>query len=141
VVGKSQMGLLPVSRNILGKYSNNTASVSGFQGLGILSNSKNKDLSWEYIKYITSQEIQKSHLEEMPVWISVQNDPEVISNDKTMEIKAKQIASVHHRPKVPNYTEVSAIMQLYIYKALAGEMKPKEALDKAVSEINNLEIK
>lgn len=138
VVGKGKMGLLPISKDIVGKYEYNTASVSGFQGLGILSNSKNKDAAWEYIKFITSKEIQKTHLEEMPVWTSVQRDPDVLKKDETMEIKSKQIASVHHRPRVVKYTEVSAIMQKYIHSALKMEMSPKKALDKAVEEINNL---
>jgi len=139
VVGKAKMGLLPVSKEILGKYPDNTASVSGFQGLAISFNSKNKDASWEYIKYITSKEVQKAHLEEMPVWTSVQNDPEVLQKDEVMSIKSKQIASVHHRPKVAKYTEVSAIMQKYIHMVLDGQISsPKEALDKAVEEINNL---
>ncbi len=138
VVGKAKMGLLPVSKDVLGEYEYNTASVSGFQGLGILSNSNNKDAAWEYIKHITSKEIQKKHLEEMPVWTSVQRDPEVLEKDSTMEIKSKQIASVHHRPRVVKYTEVSAILQKYIYSALKEEISPKEALDKAVEEINKL---
>ena len=32
VVGAGKMGLLPVSKDVLGKYTYDTASVSGFQG-------------------------------------------------------------------------------------------------------------
>ena len=138
VAGKAKMGLLPVSQEIIEKY-NNTASVSGFQGLGILSNSEYKKESWEYIKFITSKDIQKVHLQEMPIWTSVQNDPAVRKIDTVMDIKSKQIASVHHRPKVVKYTEISAIMQRYIHLALEGSMKPKDALDKAVEEIDTLQ--
>jgi len=37
---------------------------------------------------------------------------------------------------VPEYTKISKTMQKYIHKSLKGEMTPKEALDKAASEIN-----
>lgn len=138
IIGSGKMGILPVSEKVLGKYHFDTASVSGFQGLGVLNNSSNKEAAWEYIKHITSKEFQKQRLEEMPVWTSVQNDPDVLALDPVMEIKSKQISRVHHRPKVEKYTEVSAIMQRYIHLALEGEMEPKAALDKAVEEINRL---
>lgn len=138
VVGAGKMGLLPVSKKVLGKYHIDTASVSGFQGLGILNNSPNKEAAWKYIRHITSKEFQKQRLEEMPVWTSVQNDPEVLASDSTMDIKSKQISRVHHRPRVEKYTEVSAIMQRYIHLALTGQMEPKDALDKAAAEINRL---
>jgi len=138
VAGKCEMGLLPVSIKVIGKYDNNTVSVSGFQGLGILSNSKNKNEAWKYIKYITSPLVQKAFLQEMPVWKSVQNDSFVRKLDSTMDIKSIQIASVHHRPRVVKYPDVSSILQRYIHLALERKLKPKEALDKAVEEINNL---
>lgn len=136
VVGKAKMGLLPVSKSILAKKQ--TTSVSGFQGLGILSNSKNKDAAWKYIKFITSPIVQQAFLQEMPVWTSVQENTFIQKIDKTMKIKSKQIASVHHRPKAPKYPEVSFIIQKYIHQALKMKMSPKQALDSAVEEINKL---
>ena len=58
--------------------------------------------------------------------------------DPVMDIKAKQIANVHHRPRVPVYTETSSILQKYIHTALEMKMTPKEALDKAKAEIEAL---
>jgi len=135
VVGAGKMGLLPVSKDVLGKYPNDTASVSGFQGAAILANSKNKDAAWKYVRYITSPIVQRAYLTEMPVWTSVQTSAYAKMMDPMIDIKAKQIASVHHRPKVPPYPEISSILQRYIHLALEGRMKPKAALDKAKAEI------
>ena len=138
VYGEADTGLLPVSKSIIQKYKHDTASVSGFQGLGIMNNSPHKEAAWKYINFITSPEIQKAHLEEMPIWNSVQMDETVKKNDPIMDIKAKQIASVHHRPKVVNYTKISSIMQQYIHAALSKKINPSDALTKAADEIKTI---
>ena len=135
VVGAGKMGLLPVNKDVLGKYPDDTASVSGFQGAAILANSKHKEAAWKYVRYITSPIVQRAYLTEMPVWTSVQTSAYAKTMDPVIDIKGKQIASVHHRPKVPPYPEVSSILQRYIHSALAGKIKPKAALDKAKAEI------
>ncbi len=135
VVGAGKMGLLPVAKDVLGQYTYDTASVSGFQGAAILANSKNKEAAWKYVRFITSPIVQRAYLTEMPVWTSVQTSAYAQTMDPVMDIKAKQIASVHHRPKVPAYPEVSSILQRYIHSALTGKMEPKAALDKAKTEI------
>lgn len=138
VVDSGKMGLIPVAEDVLGKYKYNTASVSGFQGAAIMANSEHKDLAWKYIRFITSPVVQRGYLVEMPVWKSVQNSAYAQSNFPTIKIKAKEIASVHHRPRVPNYQEVSSILQRYIHQCLEGKYEPEEALDAAVKEIKNL---
>ena len=138
VVGQAKMGLLPVSEAELGKYPNDTASVSGFQGAAILANSNNKDAAWKWLRFCTSPILQRAYLTEMPVWTSVATSTYAGAMDPVMDIKAKQIANVHHRPRVPVYTETSSILQKYIHQALAMKMSPKEALDKAKEEIEAL---
>ena len=63
---------------------------------------------------------------------------ETKAKDPVIDVKAKQIANVHHRPKVANYPEVSSIMQKYIHVALEKKMAPKAAMDQAVKEIETL---
>jgi len=138
IVGQAKMGLLPVSESVLGKYKYNTASVSGFQGAAILANSNNKDAAWKWIRFSTSPIVQRAYLTEMPVWTSVATSTYAKQMDPTIDIKAKEIASVHHRPRVPDYTETSSILQRYIHQALEMKLSPKEALDKAKEEIEAL---
>jgi len=77
------MGLIPVAKSQAGKAE--TASVSGFQGAAIMANSRKKDLAWKYVKYITSPLVQRSYLQEMPVWNSVQESAYANMMDKTMD--------------------------------------------------------
>lgn len=138
IVGQAKMGLLPVSKDALGKYPNDTASVSGFQGAAILANSNNKEAAWKWLRFCTSPVLQRAYLTEMPVWTSVSTSAYAATMDPVMDIKSKQIANVHHRPRVPVYTETSSILQKYIHQALTMKMAPKEALDKAKAEIEAL---
>lgn len=138
IVGQSKMGLLPVAEDVLGKYPNDTASVSGFQGAAILANSNNQEAAWKWLRFCTSPIVQRAYLTEMPVWTSVATSGYAAKMDPVMDIKAKQIANVHHRPRVPVYTETSSILQRYIHQALQMKMSPKNALDKAKAEIEKL---
>jgi len=138
IVGQAKMGLLPVAKDVLGKYKYNTASVSGFQGAAILANSKHKEAAWKWLRFCTSPVVQRAYLTEMPVWKSVATSSYAKQMDPTMGVKAKEIASVHHRPRVPQYTETSSILQKYIHRALEMKMSPKEALDAAKAEIEKL---
>lgn len=138
IVGQSKMGLLPVAEDVLGKYPNDTASVSGFQGAAILANSNNQEAAWKWLRFCTSPIVQRAYLTEMPVWTSVATSGYAAKMDPVMDIKAKQIANVHHRPRVPVYTETSSILQRYIHQALQMKMSPKDALDKAKAEIEKL---
>lgn len=131
-IGK--MATLPVSKDVLSKYD--TVTVSGYQGIAVMENSQNKDLAWEYVKFVTSPEIQKRNTNELPIWKSLLEGEEIKKNIDNIEIRAKALSHSHHRPRVPEYTKISKTMQRYIHKALKGEMTPKEALDKAAAEIN-----
>jgi len=133
VVGAGKMGLLPVSKSAFGKYPNDTVSVSGFQGAAIMSNSRHKEEAWKYIRFITSPIVQRAYLVEMPIWKSVQESVYAKTMDPTMGVKSKEIASVHHRPKTPEYTEVSSILQRYIHRALEMKMKPAKKEIEAIS--------
>lgn len=137
-VGVAKMELLPVAEEVYDKHEYHSSSVSGFQGLAIMSNSRYPEEAWKYIQFITKPEVQKIHLEEMPVWLSIQNDPEIRAIDPAMEVKTKQMAGIHHRPKLVNYYEASTIIQKHIFLALKKELTPKQALDKAVEEISKL---
>lgn len=131
-IGK--MATLPVSESVKDKYD--TVTVSGYQGIAIMNNSKNKDLAWEYVKFVTSPEIQKRNTNELPIWNTLLKGEEIKNNIDNIDTRAKALSHSHHRPRVPEYTKISKIMQFYIHKALKGELEPKDALDKAVAEIN-----
>ncbi|MCL5677211.1 MAG: sugar ABC transporter substrate-binding protein, partial [Firmicutes bacterium] len=87
VDGKGVMATLPVSKGVYKEGSYETASVSGFQGMAIMANTKEKDLSWELVKWMTAPDFQAQHLEEMPVWTSVQTSAETKAKDLVIDVK------------------------------------------------------
>lgn len=135
VVEFSEMGLLPVSRGVEGKYTSNAVSISGFEGLAILSNSNVKQEAWQYIQFITSQKIQSSYFNHDNLWYNTLKSQETAEKDPYAKLLSKQLRGVLHRPVILNYVEVSGIMQKYIYRALEGKIEPEEALNRAVQEI------
>ena len=133
IAGKGEMGIIPISKSV----SRKTASVSGFQGLAITAASKDKDAAWKWIAFLTSPLVQRAYLFEMPIWTSVQTSKDTIMRDPMMTIKQTQLENVYHRPKLPNYADISAILQSYIYSALEGNLEPSDALEKAKTEIES----
>lgn len=131
---QGKMGLLPVTEG----DKQDTVSVSGFQGIGISADSVNKEAAWQWITFFTSPLVQRAYLVEMPVWTSVQSSDDVKMLVPDWNIKQTQLRSVIHRPRLENYTEVSAILQKYIYAALERQMEPSDALKQATEEVKEL---
>ncbi|BAS27132.1 extracellular solute-binding protein [Limnochorda pilosa] len=138
VAGEGEVGLLPVASQVYDPQRFFTVSVSGFQGLAIPANSRRQAEAWAFIRYVSSPEVQAQHLEEVPVWRSVREDPETLRRDPDMALKSVAIASVFHRPQLVRYQEVSAVLQRYLHLALEGRMSPRQALDLAAEAVRPL---
>ncbi len=134
IVGQGTIGLLPTSEDITTK----TASVSGFQGIAMTAKSEKKDAAWKWMKFFTSPLVQRAFLFEMPIWTSVQTSQDANMLDPMMAIKREQLVNVHHRPNIPNYFNISSVLQKYIHLTLKGRMEPTAALKQAKTEIEVL---
>ena len=116
-----------------------TGSVSGFQGLAVMANSKNIDAAWDWIAYATSPDIQSQHMEsEFPVWSSLQKSDAIKKINADAGFYATNLANVHHRPRVPNYQQVSTIIQEDVHKCLLQQISPEEATADMVKRIKAL---
>jgi len=136
IVDSARTGLIPPAEGV----SAPAGSISGFQGLAIMANSKNQDAAWKWIKFATNPEVQGQHLEsEFPVWTSVQNSEEEKRINPDAEFYATNLANVRHRPKVHNYPQVSTIIMENVHKCLLGEMTPEEATADMVTRIKALD--
>jgi hypothetical protein len=78
------------------------------------------------------------HLEEMSVWRQVWTEENTMREDPDIELKKKQIVQVHNRPIHPQYREVSALLQHWIYEALQRRVEPGRALQNAQRDIDRL---
>ena len=130
-----RVGLLPTAKGVAAP----AGSVSGFQGLAVMANSKNQDAAWNFIRFATSPEVQSEHLgSEFPVWSSVQKSDKLQEVNSDAQAYAVNLANVHHRPRVPNYQQVSAIIQEEVHRCLLGLNQPQAAADKMVERIQAL---
>lgn len=135
IIEVARVGVLPPAENIDAP----AGSVSGFQGLAVMANSQNQEQAWDFIKFATSAEIQSEHLEsEFPVWTSVQQSDMLKEINSDAEAYAANLANVHHRPRVPNYQQVSAIIQEEVHKCLLKQAEPEEATTFMVERISAL---
>jgi maltose-binding protein MalE len=72
----------------------------------------------------------------MPVWKEVWERPSTLKNDRYLGIKQQQIEGLQYRPAHPRYGEISAALQKWIFKALAGTVSPEQALREAQKSID-----
>lgn len=127
--------LIPVSETVKGRAAGNTASISGYEGLGVMSNSGNKDSAWAFIEFLSSPDFQQKHLDYMSVWKDVWSNSQTEKTDPYIKLKEQQIRGVVNRPVAVNYKKISGIIQNWIYKTLSGDISPDEALRTAQREI------
>jgi multiple sugar transport system substrate-binding protein len=140
VSNDAKVALIPVSESIYRKGAINSSSVSGFQGIGIMRQSRHPALAWSYIRKIASPENCRYFKEAFPIWLSVQNSNEWKSIDPLCELKQLELSSVHHRPALKNYDYTSRVLQKYLHLSLEQKLSPQEAMDKAVQEITQSKL-
>ena len=125
------LGLLPASETT----TIETASVSAFQGLGVIAKSAKKEAAWKWLKFSTSPLVQRAFMTEMPIWTSVQNNTDVNALDAQMTVKRTQLQNAAHRPKLPNYQQISGILQRHLLRVLQDGVASAEALAAAKAEM------
>jgi len=133
--GKARLALIPVSREIHDHVPTRSVSVSGFQGLAIMQNSRYPDEAWEFIRFVTSPGNSAFFADEIPLWSSVLNSEDTGRRDPYLEMKKIELSSLVHRPRLRDYHDISGIMQKYIHLALQGKMAPHESLNRAMRDI------
>jgi multiple sugar transport system substrate-binding protein len=128
---------IPVSESARAE-GKRTASICGFEGLGVLSRSAHKEAAWRFAQYLGSPEFQARHLEFMPAWKEVWDWETARLQDPFLPIKQMQIAGLHYRPVHPRYRQISDVLQHWISQALHGQVTPAEALRDAQVRIDQL---
>lgn len=142
VTGKIKMSLMPAFANSGVK----SATQDGSMGFSVAVESPVKEAAWEYVQYITSEDVQNrysAHL--LPIWqTSFEGDQlEVLksynpANETTVPMFSEQFPYSYVRPKVTFYPEASKALQLALQEALTKTKTPQEALDDAAAEWESL---
>ncbi|WGS65787.1 extracellular solute-binding protein [Marinitoga aeolica] len=136
IVNQGSLELIPVSERI--KNKKETVSISGYQGLAILKNSKNVKESIEILKKLTKKDFFKKFNYEIPPYKSMYK--EYINLKKGNDKKLIELDNVLNRPALIEYNKFSEILRRYIIMTLKGLLTPREALNKAQREIEEHEL-
>ena len=138
VAGKTGMAVTPRAAGQAAGY--------GVGGWGVSINAdssdKNAEIAWEFIKYMTSKDVQKDWMRNdgAPIRYSTLKDSELnkempwLSNILTVF----EEGDGDYRPRVPEYSQIQDILGLRINQAITHELGVKEALDLAAGEIKAL---
>ncbi len=123
-------------RALLPSGDGGSRSVIGGEDLVIFQNSKHPDEAWTFARWMLSEEPQKM-MAELGL---IPTNKAAAEAMKTMDIPfigeyVEQLETALPRTPIPQWGELEGIFNLALEKAIRGEMKPKEALDDAVKQI------
>lgn len=107
-------------------------------GLFINSDSNNKDLSWEFIKYMITREVNDTYVDTtgaIPLRASAAESEYV---KQSFVIQASLAASDTYvpNPNVPGWTQIRDELDVQIERALNGQISSEEALTAAAEAAN-----
>lgn len=137
VTGQVKMALMPAFAGSGVK----SATINGSMGFSVVAKSANPDEAWEFVKFLTSEEIQKKYAAHLlPVWEN-NYEGEALNallalnpaTPVTVPMFKEQIPYSKVRPKVPYYSEGSKALQLALQEALTGQKTAQQALDDAAA--------
>ena len=139
IVGKNGVVLAPVAEGMEPTY--------GFGGWGLAINDdisdEEKEASWEFIKWITSPEIQKELVLAGAGGVmrkSTTADKDVIEKYPFMSVIDESFMNGDgdYRPRIPQYPEIQDILGTAVNAVLVGDEDPKAALDDAQKKAERL---
>ncbi len=115
-------------------------STIGGWNLMLTKNSSHKKEAVEFMKFFLnkkSQEILYSVGSYLPVTNELYSDSAFISKYPDLIFNKKLLNEGLLRPKLVNYTKISDILSHFLRLTIAGELDPKEAMEKTQYEISN----
>jgi len=141
----------PKQSKVVGKIGYSpipSGTVTGSSEIGhwlvaIPAGAKHKELAFDFIHWATSAKKQKEYALTMgtpPTRMSVFTDPELTQKPKFKYFLVLKdcIANSTPRPRISNWNEVENTFGIYLSKAVAGEISPKEALAQSQVEVEKL---
>jgi len=133
VVGNVDIALAPVTEGMEPKYG------FGGWGIGINADSDEPDAAWEFIKWLSTPEIQKEWIRNdgAPIRRSTLEDPELIAEYPWFPIlmEAFENGDGDYRPRIPEYSIIQDALGSAVNAYLVGEMSAEEALEQAQAQV------
>jgi len=137
VVGKFAVAPLP-GPNGLG------SSTLGGHNLAISKFSTKQKQALDFLKYITSQAVEKQIVQQMslaPAWSSLYDDPQLIAQAPYLPTLKESITRAKTRPVTPYYNDVTTAIQENVYKALQGQQTVDQCLQNLAAALKPIAAK
>lgn len=137
VVGNVDITVAPVKDGLEPKY--------GFGGWGIGINAdstpEEQECAWQFIKWLTSPEIQKEWLRNdgAPIRRSTMTDPEIVAEYPWMPILLESFekGDGDYRPRIPQYSIIQDALGTHVNAFLVGQETAEEALAAAQKQVED----
>jgi len=134
VAGKFDVAPLP------GVTGPGVSTIGGYN-MAISAFAKNKATSLDFIKYMTSEQTQRSNLlatSEAPVLTKLYDDPELTQKYPYLPTLKASIMGAKPRPVVVHYGDVTKAIQEAAYGALSGQKSSDAALSELQQKLEQL---
>ena len=137
VVGNVDITQAPVSAGLEPKY--------GFGGWGIGINAdstpEEQECAWQFVKWLTSPEIQKEWLinDGAPIRRSTMTDPDVVAAYPWMPLLLDSFekGDGDYRPRIPQYSIIENALGTHVNAFLVGQETAEEALAAAQQQVED----
>jgi multiple sugar transport system substrate-binding protein len=121
-------------------YSKKPASSLGGENFAVMAASKNVDGAWAYLKFLQDPAYAQTFYGCMNYLPSRSDVADALAKnaDATMQVFLTQMKSAQPRGPLPNWSDVSAVVQDAIQEALSGQKTPEQAMKDAAVRIKPL---
>jgi len=117
----------------------------GFGGWGIGINAdstpEQQECAWQFIKWVTSPEIQKEWLRNdgAPIRRSTMTDPEIVAEYPWMPILLESFekGDGDYRPRIPQYSIIQDALGTHVNAFLVGQETAEQALEAAQKQVED----
>lgn len=104
------------------------------------SDDAHQQAAWKFVKFMTSAEPQIAMAEvgQMPVNIDALASPDAIAAMPLLPLFSQALETCRPRPVIPQWSDVSGVINTKTTEAVLGIKSPRQALDEAAAEIDAL---
>ncbi|MGI5816741.1 MAG: extracellular solute-binding protein [Armatimonadota bacterium] len=124
-----------------GPHGDRGYSFLGRWHFGIPENARAPVAAGEFIQFMASAEVQKERAMRggpLPTIKSLYRDPEVLGFNPHYPVVYELLRSSRKRHEIPNYMQVSELLQRHLHPVLVGERDPDSALDELAPLVREL---
>ena len=120
---------------------NSSGACKGGWGFGIARKTRHPEAAWRAIDFFTSAELERQFVLQtgyLPSRRSLFIDPQIVDRYSHFPKLLEVIENSVLRPPIPEYDQVSKILQRYLSDALTGQLSPEKAMAAAAQETRQL---